>query len=107
MREALERQIQARKQKLVGPGEEPDDQLEDFPEEDFPPLPPTWRDIISERILDYDHNFNTLGIETGISPAVIWRFVKRERDLRLVTAEKLCQALDLVLVPRESLPHQD
>ena len=31
------------------------------------------------------------------------RFVKGERDIRLATAEKLCAALDLVLVPRELL----
>jgi hypothetical protein len=27
--------------------------------------------------------------------------VKGERDIKLATAEKLCKALDLVLVPRE------
>jgi hypothetical protein len=35
------------------------------------------------------------------------RFVKGERDIYLETAQKLCAALDLVLVPREMVGHQD
>jgi hypothetical protein len=62
-----------------------------------------WRALIAGRIAEEDYSFNALGAETGISPAVIMRFAKGERDIRLATAEKLCAALDLVLVPREAL----
>jgi hypothetical protein len=39
----------------------------------------------------------------GVSPAAILRFVRGDRDIRLATAERLCAALDLVLVPREAV----
>ena len=62
-----------------------------------------WRAIIAARIEDDDYSFNALGKEARVSPAVVMRFVKGERDIRLATAEKICAALDLVLVPREAL----
>jgi hypothetical protein len=62
---------------------------------------PDWRSIIADRIRDEDYSFNGLGVEAGVSAAVVMRFVKGERDIRLATAEKLCAALDLVLVPAE------
>jgi transcriptional regulator with XRE-family HTH domain len=37
---------------------------------------------------------------SGVSAVVIQRFVNGERDIKLETAEKLCSALELVLVPR-------
>jgi hypothetical protein len=77
-------------------------QADDAPESALPPAQ-DWRAIIADRIVDDDYSFNALGHESGVSPAVIMRFVKGERDIRLATAEKLCAALDLVLVPRESL----
>jgi hypothetical protein len=36
----------------------------------------------------------------GVRAVVNQRFVNGERDIKLETAEKLCHALDLVLVPR-------
>jgi hypothetical protein len=60
-----------------------------------------WRAIVIDRIASEDYSFNALGSETGISRAAIWRYVRRRRDLRAATLEKVCAALDLVLVPRE------
>jgi plasmid maintenance system antidote protein VapI len=37
---------------------------------------------------------------SGVAATVIQRFVNGERDLTLGTAEKLCRALDLILVTR-------
>jgi plasmid maintenance system antidote protein VapI len=37
---------------------------------------------------------------SGVSAVVIQRFVNGERDIKLETAEKLCHAFDLGLVPR-------
>jgi hypothetical protein len=42
-----------------------------------------------------------------VSPSVVTRFVKGQRDVRLDTAEKMCEELDLVLVPREWLEKAD
>jgi len=41
-----------------------------------------------------------LGKSSGVSAVVIQRFLNGERGITLETAEKLCGALDLVLVPR-------
>jgi hypothetical protein len=62
---------------------------------------PEWRRIIAERIETEDYSYNALGKEAGVSPSVVWRYVKVGRDVRAATLEKLCAALDLVLVPRE------
>jgi hypothetical protein len=62
-----------------------------------------WQSLIAARIRSEDYSFNALGAEAGVDPSVIVRFVKGERDIRLATAERLCAALDLVLVPREMI----
>ena len=66
----------------------------------------TWRSIIKARIESEDYSFNELGKEAEISPSVIMRYVKGERDIRAETAEKICSALNLVLVPAEMIRPQ-
>jgi hypothetical protein len=79
------------------------------PEEARPDAPPPmdWRDIIAEQIRDQELSLNLLGQEAGVSPAVISRFLRRERDITVATAQRLCDALDLVLAPREPHPAGD
>jgi DNA-binding Xre family transcriptional regulator len=67
----------------------------------------SWREIIKNRIESKDYSFNALGNAIKVSPSVVTRFVKGQRDVRLDTAEKLCEELDLVLVPREWLAKAD
>ena len=63
----------------------------------------SWREIIKNRIESRNYSFNEVGNAITVSPSVVTRFVKRQRDVRLDTAEKMCEELDLVLVPREWL----
>jgi hypothetical protein len=65
------------------------------------PPPKDWRAIIAGRIEDAGYTLTRLEAETGISRSNVSRFVNGERDIRLASAEKICSALDLVLVPRE------
>jgi ribosome-binding protein aMBF1 (putative translation factor) len=67
----------------------------------------SWREIIKNRIESKDYSFNALGNAIKVSPSVVTRFVKGQRDVRLDTAEKMCEELDLVLVPRECLAKAD
>jgi ribosome-binding protein aMBF1 (putative translation factor) len=67
----------------------------------------SWREIIKTRIESKDYSFNELGNAIKVSPSVVMRFVKGQRDVRLDTAEKMCEELDLVLVPREWLEKAD
>jgi hypothetical protein len=62
-----------------------------------------WRRIVEERIRSEDYSYNALGVECGVSASVVMRFAKGERDVTVATAQKICAALDLVLVPRETL----
>jgi transcriptional regulator with XRE-family HTH domain len=62
----------------------------------------SWRDIIAQRIRE-NYTLNALAKETGVSAGVLSRFVRGERNVTVATAEKICQALDLVLVPREDV----
>jgi hypothetical protein len=55
---------------------------------------------IARAIEESGLNQYQLGKKSGISPSTIRRFMSRERDLRLPTAGKLAEALDLVLIPR-------
>ena len=66
-----------------------------------------WRAIIEARIATEEYTFNALGNEAGVSPSVVMRFVKGERGIQVGTAQKLCSALDLVLVPREMIRQRD
>lgn len=60
-----------------------------------------WRTIIAERTQSEDYSLNELARESGVDVGVISRFIAGKRDIRLETAQALCAALDLVLVPRE------
>jgi hypothetical protein len=64
----------------------------------------SWRDIIANRVESEGYSFNELGKAIHLSPSVVMRFAGGQRDIRLDTAEKICEELDLVLVPREWLP---
>jgi hypothetical protein len=68
-----------------------------------------WREIIVRRIAAYGYSYNELGRETGLSPSAIMYLAKGQRSVNLHTAQKLCAALDLVLVPREMInaPNED
>ncbi|MGP0069139.1 MAG: helix-turn-helix domain-containing protein [Isosphaeraceae bacterium] len=81
---------------------EPDAQVADAPVADIL-ANQDWREIIADRIAAESLSLNGLHEETGVSPAVLSRFIRGERDIRVATAQKLCNALDLVLIPREML----
>lgn len=66
-----------------------------------------WRAIIAARIVSEVDSFNALGKEGGVSASVVSRFGKGERDIQVATAQKLCAALDLLLVPRELVRRHD
>jgi len=55
---------------------------------------------IKARIKALDLTAYALGKLSGVSAVVIQRFLNGERGITLETAERLCQALDLILVPR-------
>jgi hypothetical protein len=84
---------------------------DDFPEkeQDMPQeiSGRSWREIIKNRIELKDYSFNELGNAIKVSPSVVTCFVKGQRDVRLDTAEKMCQERDLVLMPREWLAKAD
>jgi hypothetical protein len=65
------------------------------------PPPKDWRAIIVDRIEGEGYSVCELEAETGVSRIIMWRFFRRRRGITLASAEKLCAALDLVLVPRE------
>jgi predicted transcriptional regulator len=51
-------------------------------------------------IIESKMSYADLFLATGINQSVISRFVAGERDLRLSTAAKLCEYLQLHLTPR-------
>ncbi len=57
-------------------------------------------DVIKARIKTLGLSAYAVGKQTGINAVVIQRFLNGERGINLATAEKLCSALDLVLVER-------
>jgi transcriptional regulator with XRE-family HTH domain len=58
----------------------------------------TMSGIIADRVRALGLTAYAVGKRAGVSPVVVQRFLKGERDLQLKTVEKLCQALDLVLI---------
>lgn len=64
------------------------------------PAAETLAGSIKARIKALDLSAYRLAQMSGVNAVVIQRFLNGERDIKLDTAEKLCQALDLVLVPR-------
>jgi transcriptional regulator with XRE-family HTH domain len=57
-------------------------------------------DVIKARIKTLGLSAYAVGKQSGINAVVIQRFLNGERGINLATADKLCQALDLVLVER-------
>jgi plasmid maintenance system antidote protein VapI len=64
------------------------------------PATETLTGVITARIRALGLTNYAAGKMSGIDAATILRFLNGERSLTLKTAEKLCQALDLVLVVR-------
>ncbi len=69
--------------------------------------PRLWRPTLSESLREAIRNspmsVYRLAKEAGVAPAVITRFLKGERDLRLATVEKIAEVLQLELVQRRPL----
>lgn len=65
--------------------------------------PPTIADQLKAAIAASGRTHYDIGKEADIDPGVILRFMSDERMLRLDNAGKIAAALDLVLVPRESV----
>jgi ribosome-binding protein aMBF1 (putative translation factor) len=58
-----------------------------------------WGAIIRDRIKAKGWSGLALGNASGLNSSIILRFMAGERDIRLETAQKLCAALGLALVP--------
>jgi hypothetical protein len=56
--------------------------------------------IISDRIRGLKLTPYRVGKMSGVDASIIQRFLAGERSPSLETADKICRALDLVLVPR-------
>ena len=64
---------------------------------------PTLSESLREAIRSSSMSVYRLAKEAGVAPAVITRFLKGERDLRLATVEKIAEVLQLELVQRRPL----
>jgi hypothetical protein len=62
-----------------------------------------WRSLIAGRIKAMGWSYGRLGRESGVDSAVIMRYVKGERDMVSANIERVCEALGLLVVPREQL----
>jgi hypothetical protein len=62
-----------------------------------------WRSVIAGRIRAMGWSYGRLGRECGVDPAVIMRYLKGERDMVSANIERVCEALGLLLIPREQL----
>jgi ribosome-binding protein aMBF1 (putative translation factor) len=58
-----------------------------------------WGAIIRDRIKAQGWSALALGNASGLNSSIVLRFMAGERDIRLETAQKLCIALGLALVP--------
>lgn len=54
---------------------------------------------IRKAIADDGRSLYRLALDSGVSKAILGRFVRGERDMTLDTAEKVCEALGLSLRP--------
>jgi hypothetical protein len=75
--------------------------MSDDDADELAPVVEGWREAISRRFAQGEWSFNGLAKESGLDPGNTCRFIKGERDMMGRSLEKLCRALDLVLVPRE------
>lgn len=60
------------------------------------------QDALRRAIIKSGKTHYRLGKDAGVAPEVIDRFVSGERDIRLVTAAKLADALRLQLTPKSA-----
>jgi hypothetical protein len=61
----------------------------------------TMPDTIREAIRRDGRTVYRLSIDSAVAQAVLWRFIRGERDLNLRTASRVCEALGLVLTKRK------
>ena len=61
-----------------------------------------WSAIIRDRVKAEGWSAYSLALASGVDSSVILRFLAGERDVRLATAQKLCAAIGLALMPIES-----
>ena len=59
----------------------------------------TFADVIRQAVEDSGRTPYAIALESGVSQAVLSRFLRGERGLNLDTADKLCRALGLDLRP--------
>jgi len=58
----------------------------------------TLPDVIRDAIRADGRTIYRLSVDSGVNQGVLGRFVRRERDMNLRTADKVCRALGLKLV---------
>jgi type II secretory pathway component PulM len=63
------------------------------------PAPPTLSEVIKSTIAEHGLTSYQVAKLAGVNEAQVQRFVKGERGLSLITAEKICTALGLALGP--------
>jgi DNA-binding phage protein len=78
------------------------DRLASFWDDAMKQTPETLSDVIIRTIRDRGMTAYAAGKASGVDISIIQRFLAGERDLSLKNAEKVCDALDLHLVERES-----
>jgi transcriptional regulator with XRE-family HTH domain len=61
----------------------------------------TFADVIRRAVEDSGRTAYAIALESGVSQAVLSRFLRGERGINLDTAEKLCRALGLELRLKE------
>lgn len=73
--------------------------------------PRLWRPALSETLREAIRNSSMsiyrLAKEAGVSPAVITRFLKGQRDLRLSTVERIAEVLGLEFVQTQPVFRRD
>lgn len=52
------------------------------------------RDIVRERIKE-THGLNLTAEISGVSKSQIWNWLSNDKDIRLITLMKICDAIDL------------
>jgi len=60
-------------------------------------------EVIRKAIQESNKTVYRIAKEAGTSTAVVSRFLKGERDIRLATADRIAKALDLTLVSIDGL----
>jgi len=68
---------------------------------------PTMTETIQQKINEDDRTIYRIAKDAGTSTAVVSRFLKGERDIRLATADRIAKALGLTLVSIDELSNPD